>query len=245
MMIRHISKQEILRHLATDIHGHQLGPYIRDIVYGGNDGIVTTFAVVAGTVGAGMPSYVIIILGIANLLADGFSMGAGNFLSLKSERDQYNKLRREEEEEISDNPEMEKAEIQHFLEEKGLSGQSLDCAVEAITSNKKAWLDIMMYEEHRMTVETDAHPAAHGAMTFLSFCLFGSIPLLPYIIGNAWRHQFTIAAATTFVALVILGITRSAITRERLIRGAMEVVLIGTMGASIAYGVGTLLRGFM
>ncbi|MDD3896673.1 MAG: VIT1/CCC1 transporter family protein [Candidatus Peribacteraceae bacterium] len=237
------TKKELREHLASDIHGNQLGPYIRDIVYGGNDGIVTTFAVVAGTVGAGMPSYVIIILGLANLLADGFSMGAGNFLSLKSERDQYNRLRREEEEEISDNPEMEKAEIQHFLEEKGLSGQPLNCAVEAITSKKKAWLDIMMCEEHRMTDEIDAHPGIHGLMSFTSFCFFGGIPLLPYLLGNAVQHQFTIAAVTTFLALIALGITRSYITKERLIRGAIEVVLVGTMGASIAYGVGTLLRG--
>ncbi len=241
-MQRHVSKRELHEHLASDIHGHQLGPYIQDIVYGGNDGIVTTFAIVAGTVGAGMPHYVIIILGLANLLADGFSMGTGNYLSIKSERDQYKRLRKEEEEEIHDDPAMEQAEIRHFLELKGLTGKPLDCAVEAITSNKKAWLDLMMAEEHQMTDDQSKRPTLHGLMTFIAFGIFGSIPLLPYLLGIQETSRFTVAIFSTCVALVVLGLTRSYITQERWFRGSIEIVTIGSMGALLAYGIGMLLR---
>ena len=95
-------RQRTLDHMKGELHGSTLGPFIQDVIYGGNDGIVTTFAVVAGTVGAGMPHYIVIILGIANLLADGTSMATGAFLSLKSERDQYHRIRKEELEEIGE-----------------------------------------------------------------------------------------------------------------------------------------------
>ncbi len=239
------TRHEVRRHLAMDIHGHNLGPYIHDIVFGGNDGIVTTFAVVAGTVGAAMPDYVVIILGLANLLADGFSMGSGNFLSLKSEHDQYERLLKEEQEEIEKTPDLERAEIRYFYEKKGLKDKALDQMVEAATSDKKVWLDVMMNLEHNMTEGQTGKPFMHGIVTFIAFCIFGSIPLLPYLTGIAEGQRFLVAIASTLIALIILGSTRSYVTRERLIRGTLEVVSIGMAGAGIAYVVGALLKGIV
>lgn len=240
--MRHISKQEIVRHLSTEMHGHQLGPYIQDIMYGGNDGIVTTFAVVAGTVGADLPHGIIIILGIANLLADGFSMGTGAYLSRKAERDQYQRLRAEELDEIHSDPSMERAEIRHFLEKKGMEGDALDQAVQAITSNKRAWLDLMMCEEHRMAGDVAEKPLIHGCVTLGAFLVFGSIPLLPYLLNVAYDYRFSAAVSSTLTALIVLGITRSYVTQQRLVRGALEVVIAGVLAAGIAYGIGALLR---
>jgi len=245
MKWRTIGKKELKAHLDSDLHGHRLGPYIQDIVYGGNDGIVTTFAVVAGTVGADMPHYVIIILGLANLLADGFSMGTGNYLALKSERDQYQRLLKEEEEEIRDGPDMERAEIKHFLEEKGLTGEPLECAVKAITSNKKAWIDMMMVEEHSMTEDKEDNHATHGIMTFIAFAIFGSIPLFPYLFGIEIGLRFPVAIVSTFIALIVLGLTRSYITRERLFRGPLEIVSVGALGAIAAYSIGVALKSLV
>jgi VIT1/CCC1 family predicted Fe2+/Mn2+ transporter len=239
------TQEEVEKHLKADVHGHDLGPYIHDIVYGGNDGIVTTFAVVAGTVGAAMPDYVIVILGLANLLADAFSMGTGSFLSLKSERDQYWRLRAEEAKEIESIPEMERAEIRYFFAKKGLKGDALDRLVESVTSDKKIWLDMMMSEEHNMTEDQSGKPIAHGAMTFLSFCVFGSIPLLPYLFGIEPVQRFPVAIVSTVVSLILLGISRSFVTQQRLYRGALEVVTIGASGAFIAYGVGVALRSIV
>jgi len=244
-MQRKISKQELEEHLASDIHGNQLGPYVHDIIFGGNDGIVTTFAVVAGTVGADLPHGVIIILGVANLLADGISMGTGAYLSLKSQRDQYARLRLEEEEEIQNDPAMERAEIEHFFEQKGLQGPELKKVVNVITSNKKAWLDVMMCEEHQMADETPTSPFAHGFATTAAFAVFGSIPLLPYLLGISHDMRFVTAIISTLIALVILGISRSYITQQRILRGPIEVVFAGTLGAAVAYGIGALLRGLV
>lgn len=234
---------ELLRkHRKEENHGHALGPFIQDIVYGGNDGIVTTFAVVAGAIGAGLPRYVVIILGLANLFADGLSMATGAFLSLRSERDQYRRLRREESLEIEAHPEIERAEVREYYEQKGLNGQTLDSVVTALTQEKHIWVDTMMVAEHGLTEEASGQPVLHAFVTFCSFVFFGSIPLIPYIFTFAPDSRFYIAIVVTFVALALLGFTRSYITRERLFRGPLEIIFVGALGAFVAYGVGVLLR---
>lgn len=233
---------EVEEHMSSEMHGHRLGPVIQDIVYGGNDGIVTTFAVVAGSVGADLPHYVVIILGIANLLADGTSMGTGAYLSEKAEADNYKRLRKEEADEITEIPEMERAEVRLFYERKGFSGAELESIVDKITSNKEIWIDTMMTEEHGMSPDEVRRPLLHGIATFLSFIAFGLIPLIPYVFTIERSMRFPVAIVTTGIALVLLGLTRSIVTRERLLRGPIEVFFIGALGAVVAYGIGVLLR---
>lgn len=235
-------QKRLEEHLAEERHGSRLGPFIQDVVYGGNDGIVTTFAVVAGTVGAELPHYIVIILGIANLLADGTSMGTGAYLSLKSEKDQYHRLRKEELQEIEEMPDLEREEIRIAYEQKGFTGKDLDRAVEIITSDNSRWADAMMLEEHGLTEESVSKPLLHGVMTFLSFVVFGSIPLLPFVLGVDLDHRFTVAIWSTLAALFLLGLTRSIVTRERIFRGPIEIVSVGALGAIVAYGIGVLLK---
>jgi VIT1/CCC1 family predicted Fe2+/Mn2+ transporter len=235
-------RQKTLDHMKGELHGNALGPFIQDVVYGGNDGIVTTFAVVAGTVGAGMPHYIVIILGIANLLADGTSMATGAFLSLKSERDQYHRIRKEELEEIQEIPEIEREEIVIALEKKGFTGEDLKRATDVITSDDDVWADTMMFEEHGLSLGSTEKPMVHGLITFASFVMFGAIPLLPYIFGIERTSRFGFAIWSTFAALVVLGLTRSIVTRERLFRGPIEIVSVGALGAIVAYGIGVLLK---
>lgn len=228
-----------------EAHGHRLGPFIHDVVYGGNDGIVTTFAVVAGAVGADLPSGVIVILGLANLLADGTSMGTGAYLSLRSERDQYKRIRREELQEIDEKPAEETQEIRDAFQYRGFTGEDLHRAVRVITSRKDVWADTMMWVEHQMAPEMFAKPLVHGIITFVSFVIFGSIPLLPYLFGMDPENRFTIAVISTGIALIILGLTRSIVTRERLFRGPLEILSVGAIGAIVAYIIGVALKGIV
>ncbi|MBI3336003.1 VIT1/CCC1 transporter family protein [Candidatus Peregrinibacteria bacterium] len=230
---------------TDEAHGHRLGPFIHNIVYGGSDGIVTTFAVVAGSVGASLPSAVIIILGLANLLADGTSMGTGAYLSLRSERDQYKRIRKEELREIEDDPKEETEEIREAFHRRGFRGETLHRAVTTITSNKKVWVDTMMWVEHQMAPNMFDKPLVHGMITFVSFVIFGSIPLLPYLFGVAPQHRFMVAMISTGIALTILGLTRSIVTKERLFRGPLEILSIGAIGAFVAYIIGVALKGWV
>jgi VIT1/CCC1 family predicted Fe2+/Mn2+ transporter len=126
------SAQEISERLAQDKKPN----YIRDWVYGGIDGTVTTFAVVAGVVGAQLSAKIIIILGIANLIADGLSMAAGNFSATKTEIDDRARIREVERRHIKDVPDGEREEVRQILLAKGLTGKSLDDAVAAISSDE-------------------------------------------------------------------------------------------------------------
>lgn len=238
-----ITKHEVNKHLNKKKVGGFIAEFIQDIVYGGNDGIVTTFAVVAGGTGANLPAGVIIIMGVANLIADGTSMATGAYLSIKSEMDQYVRLRKSEAADIENNPELERAVMRHHFEKKGFSGNELKHTVEVLTAKHSLWLDTIMLEEHGLTEDSASKPIQHGAMTFTSFVFFGTIPLLPYILGIA-GNQFITAIVSTGIALITLGLTRSVVTKERLIRGPIEVFLVGALGAIVAYTIGYFLKGF-
>ena len=121
--------------------------HLRDFIYGGIDGAVTTFAVVAGVAGAGLSATVVIILGVANLIADGFSMAVSNFAATRSEMQQRALARAEEERQILELPEGEREEIRQIFSLKGFSGENLDRVVEVITDNPRVWVDTMMLEE--------------------------------------------------------------------------------------------------
>lgn len=222
-----------------------LGSVIHDIVYGGNDGIVTTFAAVAGAAGADLPRYVVIIIGLANLLADGISMATGAYLALRSERDQYWSIRREECEEIKRHPEFEREEIREFFASKGIKGKDLESVTAIITSNRDVWVETMMHAEHGLTEQASARPILHGFATFVSFQIFGAIPLIPYLFSVDPERRFIVAIVSTALALFVLGVFKSGITKERLWRGPLEIMTVGAVGAFAAYGVGLLLKNMV
>lgn len=211
-------------------------------MYGGNDGIVTTFAVVAGTMGADLPHSIVIVLGLANLFADGLSMATGAYLSEKSDQAQWKRIRSEEDREIDVMPDMERAEVREYFVGLGFSGADLDRAVQVVTSDRKRWLDVMMVAEHGYTGGEDSSPLLDGVMTFVSFVFFGAIPLFPYFLGVPEESRFTVAIIGTVVALVLLGAARSYVTKEKMYRGPLEIVFVGALGAVVAYGVGVLFK---
>lgn len=235
----------LLAHKEADYHGNKISHYIRDIVYGGVDGIVTTFAVVAGAAGADLAHYIVIILGVANLIADGLSMGIGNFLSLRAERDNYNRLYEEEKEEVREIPEIEREEIMEMFSSKGFEGEELQRVVDKITSDEHVWIDTMMREEHGVTPDVTELPAMHGCATFVSFVVFGSVPIAPYFFGVPQDIRFQVAIVSTGIALMILAGIRSWITKQRIISGAVELLGLGSVSAAVAFFVGALLRGLV
>src|SRR5688500_13606276 len=127
--------------------------YLPEVVYGSMDGVVTTFAVVAGSAGADLSINIVLILGLSNLFADGLSMSIGSYLSKKSEQDNYNKHLRIEEWEIENMPDDEREEIIDIYKAKGFEGHELEMVVNRITSNKQVWIDTMMKDELGLSVE--------------------------------------------------------------------------------------------
>ena len=210
---------------------------LRDIIYGAIDGAVTTFAIVAGVVGAELSTKVILILGIANVLADGFSMAAGNYSGTKAELDDIRRIREIEDRHIRMEPDGERAELREILAQKGLDGDVLDAAVDAITRNKKSWIDMMLVDEYGLS-PVDPHPMRAALATFGAFLVAGLIPLLPYILSLPAPFHWSIwLTAVTFFSV---GAAKSRRSLAPWWRSGIETLLIGGAAASIAYLVGTL-----
>lgn len=213
--------------------------YLRDAVFGAIDGAVTTFAIVAGVVGADLSVRVIVALGIANVLADGFSMAAGNYSGTKAELDDAKRLRAIEERHIRLAPEGERAELREILRLKGLDGQVLEDATDAITQNHKIWIDLMLVEEYGLS-PVDPHPMRAAIATFVAFLLAGMVPLMPYLLGLP--DPFRVSIWLTGLTFFFVGTVKSIWSLSPWWRSGLETLLIGGIAATIAYYVGTMFR---
>lgn len=240
-----------MKHTEDRLHGSsnnfysRFQEYLGEFVYGGIDGSITTFAVVAGAAGAGLDASVVIILGFANLIADGFSMSVGSYLSNKSELQNYEKHKKIEYWEVEHMPEREKGEIREIYAQKGFEGALLDQVVEVITANKDRWVDVMMKEELEM-IPSAKSPFSMGAITFISFLLVGLVPLLVYIYDYFFAGQvnrmFLISSVLTGFAFVGIGLLKSFVTQTTWWKGILETLFLGASAAVLAYFVGNVLE---
>nr|WP_233252515.1 VIT1/CCC1 transporter family protein [Maritimibacter sp. 55A14] len=231
---------------------HNMGrvqEYLKPIVYGGNDGIVTTFAIVAGFTGASMEgaaqigALAVLVFGLANLFADALSMGMGEFLSGRSQRDLYMRKHAEEIAELSADPEGERRELHAILRDRGMGTWDAEEVAARLIRYPELTADLMMSYEFGMPDPREDNPAANGLTTFLSFVAFGTIPLLPYLLHAPDAARFGLSVGATVLALMALGLLRWFATAERLRRCVGETVLVGGASAIVAYMVGALVAG--
>lgn len=232
---------ERIRHRLETPTSHS---YLRDFVYGAIDGTVTTFAVVSGVAGAGLSTGVILVLGMANLVGDGFSMAASNYLGTKTEEEQRKKARRTEEHHIAHYPEGEREEIRQIFASKGFEGEKLEHVVEVITANRERWVDTMLVEELGLPLKGPS--AIRAAITTLvAFVLVGLIPLVAFIYNYfspmGWVNPYVASTVLTGVAFFFVGAAKSWFVDESWYRAGIETLLIGGGAASLAYIVGVLL----
>ncbi len=218
--------------------------YIGEFVYGGIDGAITTFAVVAGAAGAKAGLEWVLIFGFANLIADGFSMSVGNYFATKSERDTFEKHKAIEYWEVDNLRDREVEEIREIYEAKGFKGELLEQVVEVITSNKDVWVDTMMKEELEMTKDSRS-PLSTAVATFLSFNVVGLIPLLVYIaavfVDLDRAMLFPISCIGTGLALAVVGYLRGVVTQINPWKSIFQTLLLGGLAAFLAFYVGELL----
>jgi len=242
-----ITEQEFEKHLKQEHSKFSVASYLKEIVYGGSDGIVTTFAVVAGFTGAqsGVLSQtsiiVVLVFGFANLFADAFSMGVGNVLSILADKDVYKTERDKELYEIKNNKEFEEMETLFILQKKGFTKDQAQKITDLYSKNEDYWAEFMMRYELEIPTPEHENPILTGLATSGAFVMFGFIPLIPYILIEA-DSKFIISVIFAFIALVLLGVLRWKLTTQSLIRAVGEIVLLGGAAAVIAYFVGTLFK---
>ncbi len=239
-------------HNETNLHQEnsifsRFQDYLGEFVYGGIDGAVTTFAVVAGAVGAELESSIIIILGFANLLADGFAMSVGAYLSTKSERENYAKHQRIEYWEVENLPEEEVEEVRKIYAAKGFEGELLEQVVAVIIADKDRWVDVMMKEELGM-IEEKKSPFTMGGVTYISFVTIGIIPLIIYVwdyVGEYPYDPFIGTCVLTGVGFTFIGFMKTYVTQTSVWRGVLETVVLGAIAALVSYFVGDVLEGLV
>ncbi|MEY3053352.1 MAG: hypothetical protein RLY31_3137 [Bacteroidota bacterium] len=219
--------------------------HLAEFVYGGIDGSVTTFAVVAGATGADMGSAVIIILGMANLLADGLSMSIGSYLSHKTVDHEYEKHRRREYDEVVSRPEEGREEIRSIYHRKGFRGTLLEQVVETITRDQHVWVDTMMKEELEIT-PAESSPLSKAITTFVAFLVVGFVPLLVYVADFSGIYSadrpFLAACILTGFVFVCIGWGKAYVGERKAWKGALETFLLGAVAAAAAYYIGAFLE---
>ena len=219
-----------------------VGNYLGELVYGGIDGCITTFAVVAGAMGANLETSIIVILGLANLIADGFAMSVGAYLSAQSEKKMYQKHLKTEFWEVDNTPESGRAEIREIYHQKGFKGELLDQVVDVICSDKQVWVEEMMKNEVEFQEETKSSFFI-GLATFIAFNIVGFIPLSIYFfnlmveVGDPNR-LFFISSLLTALGFIVIGTIKAQVTHENRFKSIGETLILGAIAASLAYFIG-------
>jgi VIT1/CCC1 family predicted Fe2+/Mn2+ transporter len=230
-------------------HQSHFQNYFKEVIYGGIDGIITTFAVVAGFSGAALSNdtttqlsfLVVLLFGLANLFADGVSMGLGNFLSVKSDQDLYKAARKKEVAKVTKNFALEFEETVFILTEKGYDTEDAKTLTTLLAKNKTFWVDFIMEHGLQMPDPTGENPVLTGFATFISFLIFGSIPLIPFILSGSVHPNSTFAYSVmgTFCALIALGLLKWRVVGSGLFASLTEVIAVGGSAAMIAFFVGS------
>ena len=238
----HLEKTHRPEAIRARLSERQATPALPDAVLGGIDGCVTTFAVVSGAIGAGFPSLVALILGFANLLADGFSMAVSNYESIKTAQGYREHAQAREAMHIDQVPEGEREEIRQIFRAKGFEGALLERVVDTITQDRQVWIDVMLAEEIGLQRQ-QLKPLRSAGATFAAFVVVGAFPLLPFL----WRGlesstQFMWSAGLAAVAFFAIGMIKGLIFRKGALRAGLSTLGVGAAASSIAFLAGYVLQ---
>ncbi len=223
--------------------------YLKQIVYGGNDGIVTTFAIVAGFAGAQAEGLVqigglaVVVFGLANLFVDAVSMGLGEFLSARSQHQMYRRRRSERLEMIQRDQSGATARLADHFGKRGLPPSEAQQAAEAMSKHAPMMADMLLSQENAGAAPESENPALNGLVTFAAFVVFGLLPILPYLFRTADEASFRLSLSLTLLALALLGVLRGWATRESYGRAVTETLGVGSICAAVAFFVGWLVGG--
>ena len=220
------------------------GSRIRSIILGLNDGLISTFTLLVGIAAATIAkgNAIVILAGIAAMVSGAISMGLGEYVSSKSEYNYIKNEMKKEAAEIELFPEEEKIEVKEMFEEMGLKGDTLNTCVDTITSNKETWLNFLLRSE--LGLEEPENPVLGAILTFFSFIGGALIPLFPYFF-NLGIISMIISSIISFSMLGIVGALKTIITGETKKKGAVEMLIIGTIAFICSYSIGLWLEQFI
>jgi VIT1/CCC1 family predicted Fe2+/Mn2+ transporter len=231
-------------------HSSELSKYIKDVVYGGLDGIVSIFVTVAASAGVSVGGHSFswlnaLVLCLAKLIAGALSMAVGDWLATDAESALAAYEQRREIWEYDNNPEGEIAEMVELYVKKGVPEDTARRIMAILGKHKHAFIDIMMVEELGIPPDAkDESPTKHALATFVSFGIFGAVPLVAYLVAAilqghyGWMNlvPFFVSAGATLLTLVLMGIVKAQATGTGLVWSAVVTVLLGALTAGVGWG---------
>lgn len=228
---------------ASEEHSNTPSEFIKSMVFGGLDGIITTFAVVAAVSGANMDGKVVILMGIANLVSDGISMGLGDYFSEKSEKDYIKNEWKREKWELENYPEGEITEMIELYEEEGMSKEDATTIVRTFSKYPEKFVNLMMVDElglEKWDPDDMDGLWKQGMVTMLSFWFFGAIPVAGYAIIDAAGVDdgttiFLADCVVTLITMFILGVTKAKVTNTHPLGQGSLMMLNGTIACGAGY----------
>jgi len=240
----HLKSDHTTEAIARRLAAAKSHSYLGDFVLGAVDGAVTTFAIVAGAAGAGLSNGIVLVLGLANVLADGFSMAAGNFLRARADQEVLQRFRRLEETHIERIPEGEREEIRQIFRGKGFEGETLERVVEVITEDRQRWVNTMLTDEWGLRLEPPS-PWRAALATLSAFVLAGLVPLVPMValMHRRASESFAVSAILTGATFFSIGLIRGRVADQRPLASGVETFVIGGSAALVAFLVGWFLQG--
>ena len=236
-----LAEQHLPDAIARRLRRGATPAYIGDVVLGSIDGCVTTFAIASAAFGAGLSAPIVLIMGLANLVADGFSMAVSNFQNAQTEHERLRQLTAEEHEHIRRVPDGEREELRQIYARKGLTGETLEQVVAAISSDRDIWVDTMLREEHRLS-DAPRAPGRAAAITFLAFVCFGALPLMPFVFADAVSLRvYLLSAAIAALVFFSIGCLKARVAATHVLGGGLRVLAAGLTASALALIVGVTL----
>ena len=214
--------------------------YVRDLILGFNDGIVSVYAVVAGLTGAGFVSPQIGVAGIAAAIAGAMSMGLGEYVSTKGQAEYYRAEAERERKHIRTHPELERQEIRDILQKKGLPKETIEPSVEAIAGDEDRFVDFMMREEFGVGQESERSPLVAMGLVMVAFVVGAVLPVAAFFFVAQPFTGLAIATVLSLSGLFVAGAGRNVVSDLSWWKGGLEMAALGALAAGITYGVGTL-----
>ncbi|HEV3123747.1 MAG TPA: VIT1/CCC1 transporter family protein [Candidatus Dormibacteraeota bacterium] len=216
-----------------------LGDFLRDLIFGLNDGLVSNFSLIAGVSGANTSHGIVLLAGVAGVIAGAASMAAGAYLSNKSKRELMEEELRREAEEIEYAPEEERDELRRIYRLKGFEEDEVAILVNRITADKQRWLDVLITEELGLSPHPGPPPLADALFAGGGFAAGAIVPVIPFIFAGG-TGSLIAAGVLSLFGLFAVGATKTLVTRRSPLRSGAEMVAVGVSAAVVTNLVGRL-----
>lgn len=233
------------KHIAQREPEHpSSGDFLRDIVFGANDGVVTAIGFLVGIAGSISDQAVIVIAGVLTIVAGAASMALGNYLGVKSQREFYEQMEEVERWEIEHEPDREREEVSEIYQNMGFGPGEVKLLTDKVTGDREMWLKVMMRDELGLSQKDKVNPVFAGSVMGFFYLVGGIPPLLPFILVRPVTRALLMSIIAAILVMAMIGAIRWFLNRGSLGGKVVETIVIGVIAALVGFLAGEALTFF-